>query len=210
MGTGKSSVGRRLARFQHWPRFDTDAMVAPRTGNADEGNFCRCSGKSDSARKSRRYLEKLDAPRPSIIVTGGGTVLRPQNIARLRELGTVVYLTANLTTLLQTAGSAPDRPLLQTENPAETIETAAARAGTILSMRGRLHDRHFVAHPRRKSLHLFGMPLHSASEIKALLHRRALELGFEDCRIASAASAPHAEAFRALAGGRRRRRDGLD
>jgi epoxyqueuosine reductase len=38
--------------------------------------------------------------------------------------------------------------------------------------------------------------LHSASEIKALLHRRALELGFEDCRVASAASPRHTEAFR--------------
>jgi epoxyqueuosine reductase len=37
--------------------------------------------------------------------------------------------------------------------------------------------------------------LHSASEIKALLHRRALELGFDDCRIATAASPRHAEAF---------------
>ena len=67
-------------------------------------------------------MRNFDAARPSIIVTGGGTVLRPQNIARLRVLGTVVYLTANLTTLRKRLARRSDRPLLQTENPAETIE----------------------------------------------------------------------------------------
>ena len=121
MGTGKSSVGRRLARLQHWPRFDTDAIVARELGMPITEIFA-VLGEERFREEESALLEKLDAPRPSIIVTGGGTVLRPQNIARLRVLGTVVYLTANLTTLRKRLARRSDRPLLQTENPAETIE----------------------------------------------------------------------------------------
>jgi shikimate kinase len=121
MGTGKSSVGRRLARLQRWPRFDTDAIVARELGMPIMEIFT-VLGEERFREEESTLLEKLDATRPSIIVTGGGTVLRPRNIARLRELGTVVCLTANLTTLRKRLARRSNRPVLQTENPAETIE----------------------------------------------------------------------------------------
>ena len=121
MGTGKSSVGRRLARLQHWPSFDTDAIVARELGMPIMEIFT-VLGEERFREEESALLEKLDATRPSIIVTGGGTVLRPPNISRLRELGTVVWLTANLATLRRRLARRSDRPLLQTENRAETIE----------------------------------------------------------------------------------------
>ncbi len=67
-------------------------------------------------------LEKLDASEPAIIVTGGGAILRPENIKRLHELGTVVCLTAEMATLVERLGRRSDRPLLQTADPAATVE----------------------------------------------------------------------------------------
>jgi shikimate kinase len=121
MGAGKSSVGRRLARLQRWPRFDTDAIVRRELGMPIMEIFTAL-GEERFREAESAVLEKLEADRRSIIVTGGGAVLRPRNVVSLRELGTVVCLTADLTTLRKRLARRSDRPLLQTENP-EAMET---------------------------------------------------------------------------------------
>ncbi len=121
MGTGKSSVGRRLARATGWPRFDTDQIIATGFGMSITEIFAKL-GEKEFREEESMVLEKLDAEHPSIIVTGGGVVLRPKNVARLHELGTVVCLTANLPTLLRRLARRSHRPLLETENRAETVK----------------------------------------------------------------------------------------
>jgi len=122
MGTGKSSVGRRLARTIGCPRFDTDQMIATALGMSITKIFDRL-GEERFREEEAAVLEKLDAAQPSIIVTGGGVVLRAKNVERLRELGTVVCLTADLPTLLKRLARRSHRPLLQTENRVETVQT---------------------------------------------------------------------------------------
>lgn len=122
MGTGKSSVGRRLAHVLGCPRFDTDQMIATALGMPITKIFSGL-GEERFREEETAVLEKLDASEPSIIVTGGGVVLRPKNVARLHELGTVVCLTADLPTLLERLSRRTHRPLLQTENRAETVQT---------------------------------------------------------------------------------------
>jgi shikimate kinase len=122
MGTGKSSVGRRLAQIIGCPRFDTDQMIATALGMPITKIFARL-GEERFREEETAVLEKLDAAQPSIIVTGGGVVLRAKNIERLRELGTVVCLTADLPTLLKRLARRSHRPLLQTENRVETVQT---------------------------------------------------------------------------------------
>jgi len=62
-------------------------------------------------------LRKLSPDRPAIIVTGGGIVLRKENVDLLKQLGTVVWLGADEATLFERASRRNDRPLLQRENP---------------------------------------------------------------------------------------------
>ena len=120
MATGKSSVGRRLARATGWPRFDTDQMIATALGMPITRIFAR-RGEEDFREEESLVLQNLKAGERSIIVTGGGVVLRPKNVQRLRELGTVVCLTADLQTLLKRLARRSHRPLLQTENRAQTV-----------------------------------------------------------------------------------------
>lgn len=122
MGTGKSSVGRRLARTTGSPRFDTDQMIATALKMPITKIFARL-GEERFREEETTVLEKLEAAQPSIIVTGGGVVLRAKNIERLHELGTVVCLTADLPTLLKRLARRSHRPLLQTENRVETVQT---------------------------------------------------------------------------------------
>ena len=62
-------------------------------------------------------LRKLAPDRPAIIVTGGGIVLRTENVDLLKQLGTVLWLRASETTLFERASRRNDRPLLQNEDP---------------------------------------------------------------------------------------------
>lgn len=122
MGTGKSSVGRRLALATGWPRFDIDQMIATALGMSITTIFARL-GEEEFREAESSALEKLDARKAAIVVTGGGVVLRPKNVARLHELGTVVCLTANLPTLMRRLARRSHRPLLETEDRATTVKT---------------------------------------------------------------------------------------
>ena len=121
MGTGKSSVGRCLANLLGWPVFDTDAMIAEAVGMPVAEIFSKL-GEERFRMEETSALERIQPAGRSIIVTGGGALLRPHNIVRLRELGTVVCLTADWPTLCERLKPVGNRPLLQSENPDATIE----------------------------------------------------------------------------------------
>ena len=66
-------------------------------------------------------LRSLSAEEPAIIVTGGGIVLRSENLDLLKRLGAVVWLDADEATLRTRIDRLSDRPLLQTANPEATL-----------------------------------------------------------------------------------------
>jgi len=66
-------------------------------------------------------LRSLSAEEPAIIVTGGGVVLRSENVDLLKLLGAVVWLDADEITLRTRIDRLSDRPLLQTANPEATL-----------------------------------------------------------------------------------------
>ena len=119
MGTGKSSVGRALAQRTGLPRYDTDQMIAARFGLSVADIFARY-GEVTFREAESEALTQLPAFR-SVIVTGGGAVLREGHVEMIRRLGKVVQLTAEIDTLFERLSRRP-RPLLQTENPRATIE----------------------------------------------------------------------------------------
>ena len=120
MGSGKSSVGRLLARKLNWPRFDTDEMVAAELGRSIPTIFAKM-GEARFRDEETAALARLEIGPAAVIVTGGGIILRPENVRRLKALGTVVWLTAGLAVLQERLARRKDRPLLQTADPAATI-----------------------------------------------------------------------------------------
>ena len=66
-------------------------------------------------------LRSLSAEEPAIIVTGGGIVLRSENVDLLKRLGAVTWLDADEVTLRTRIDRLSDRPLLQTVNPEATL-----------------------------------------------------------------------------------------
>jgi shikimate kinase len=116
MGAGKSSVGRCLQRRTGLARLDTDEMVAKQFGISIREIF-ETYGEERFRDAETEALVKLSPDRPTIIVTGGGSVLRPENVDFLKRLGTIVWLNADAATLFERALRRNDRPLLQNENP---------------------------------------------------------------------------------------------
>ena len=98
MGAGKSSVGRTLARITGLSRFDTDEMVAGRFGLTIPEIFAS-HGEETFREAETVALRELSKKSQTIVVTGGGIVLRPENVTLLQELGTIVYLSADEETL---------------------------------------------------------------------------------------------------------------
>jgi shikimate kinase len=116
MGAGKSSVGRSLQRQSGLARLDTDEMLAAEFGMSIAQIFEK-HGQEKFRDAETEVLRKLAPDRPAIIVTGGGIVLRTENVDLLKGVGTIVWLAADEAILFERAARRDHRPLLQKENP---------------------------------------------------------------------------------------------
>ena len=116
MGAGKSAVGRELAARVKWPRFDTDEMIRQRFGSSIPEIFAKYGEETfrEAETDALRSLRHVEA---DIIVTGGGIVLRDENVQLLRALAMTIWLHADEEILWQRASRRSNRPLLQTPNP---------------------------------------------------------------------------------------------
>ncbi|HEY2711782.1 MAG TPA: shikimate kinase [Chthoniobacterales bacterium] len=120
MGTGKSSVGELLAERLDWPLFDIDSMIEKKL-KMPIGEIFSALGEEYFRDEESDILQRL-MPTRSVIVTGGGMVLRRSNVVRLRELGTVVCLTSDVIDLQKRLLHQSDRPLLEVKDPRQAIE----------------------------------------------------------------------------------------
>jgi 3-dehydroquinate synthase len=127
-GSGKSTVGRRVAEILGWPLVDTDAIVARRAGRSVEEIFAQ-EGEAAFRRMERLAVREAAATRPAVIATGGGVVLDTGSMAALRRRGVIVSLAATPEALLARVG--PDgggRPLLGPDPAARVAALATERA----------------------------------------------------------------------------------
>lgn len=120
MGAGKSSVGRCLERRTGLRRFDTDESVSRQFGKSIPEIFSE-SGEQEFRQAEADTLARLNPPHPLVIVTGGGIVLREENIQHLKRLGIVIWLDADEETLFERASRRGNRPLLQTADPRSSL-----------------------------------------------------------------------------------------
>jgi len=114
MGSGKTSVGRLLAKRTGWPYADNDELLlqlvgkAPRELLSEDGEAVLRESESAALRMG------LATPEPSIVSAAGGTILDPQNRRDLRPAGLVVWLKAGPAAIHQRATGAAHRAWLDT------------------------------------------------------------------------------------------------
>jgi shikimate kinase len=119
MGSGKSTVGKRLAARLDRPFVDADHALEEALGRTI-GEVFAAEGEAWFRDEEARHLEHLLAePTPQVVAAGGGVVLRPENRERLqRDDVTVVWLRAEPAFLASRAEAKPHRPLLASGAPA--------------------------------------------------------------------------------------------
>ncbi len=119
MGAGKSAAGRVLAERSGLPLRETDELVSARTGRTITQLFAE-EGEAAFRDAESAVIHAL-AAEPAIVVTGGGAILRPENVACFRRLGQVVHLTADPEILFGRVSGETTRPLLLGENSRATF-----------------------------------------------------------------------------------------
>jgi shikimate kinase len=124
MGAGKTTVGRALARKLNKQFIDTDHEVEARTGVSIPVIF-EIEGEASFRQREAEVICDLTAQTDIVLATGGGAILDPVNREFLKTRGTVIYLRASVSSILQRTSHDKNRPLLQTPNPRERIEQLA-------------------------------------------------------------------------------------
>ncbi|HLK10666.1 MAG TPA: shikimate kinase [Candidatus Binatia bacterium] len=127
MATGKSEVGRRLARALGRPFVDTDGLVEAAAGRSVAEVFAR-DGEAAFRAREREAVERACAVPDAVVATGGGTLLDPENRRRLTAGGLIICLTAAPEVVLERAGDPASRPLLANTNGARLERVRALMA----------------------------------------------------------------------------------
>jgi shikimate kinase len=120
MGSGKSAVGRHLARILRFFFHDSDADIESRTG-VDIAFIFEKEGEAGFRLRERESIERLTGLTGVVIATGGGAVIHAENRRMLAERGTVVYLETSVGQQLERTRHGRHRPLLNDTDPEEKL-----------------------------------------------------------------------------------------
>ena len=116
MGSGKTAVGKQLARLLHLHFYDSDAEIEHRCG-VDIPYIFEKEGEAGFREREREVIDSLTQMQDVIVATGGGAVLSPYNREHLASRGRVVYLQTSVEQQLERTRHGRQRPLLYTEDP---------------------------------------------------------------------------------------------
>ncbi len=116
MGAGKTSVGKRLKEITGMEMVDTDDMIEEDAGMVISKIFEKF-GEPHFRELEKKAVARASALENHIIVTGGGAVLKKENVENLRKKGKIVYLYAPATVLYERIKDETHRPLLQVDDP---------------------------------------------------------------------------------------------
>jgi shikimate kinase len=145
-GSGKSSIGRRLAPRLGLPFVDADAEIEAAADMSIPDMFAK-HGEAYFRAGEARVIARLLDEGPSVIATGGGALLNAGTRSLIRERAVSVWLKAEIPILMRRVRRKSDRPLLQGENPEEKLkellaqrEPIYAQADIIITSREGPHD----------------------------------------------------------------------
>lgn len=121
-GSGKSTIGRSLAKTLQLTFVDADHALTARTGVAIATIF-ELEGETGFRQRETSLIAELCASENTLVATGGGAVLSPVNRQLLHQTGVVIYLKAKLEDLWTRTKNDSKRPLLRAENPRAALSS---------------------------------------------------------------------------------------
>ena len=121
MGAGKTTLGKVLARKLGYAFIDSDHEIEAQTG-ARIAHIFEIEGEASFRQREQRMLEQLVQRPQTVLATGGGVVLLPENRTLLKAHPPVIYLCASPEKLWERTRHDRSRPLLQTEDPSARLQ----------------------------------------------------------------------------------------
>jgi shikimate kinase len=132
MGVGKSTIGRRLANRLDLPFVDADHEIEKAASLTINEIFSRY-GEAHFRDGERRVIRRLFDGRPKIIATGGGAFINDATREMMLARATVIWLDADIKTLVERVNRKNDRPLLRDGDPGEILTRLASERNAIYS-----------------------------------------------------------------------------
>jgi len=156
MGSGKTTIGRHLAKLFGLEFYDSDQELERLTG-ASVSLIFDLEGEAGFRVRENQLLKQLTARKGVLIATGGGTVCNAENRRLLRSHGLVVYLKTSIENQLKRLNKDKSRPLLQADDRTQ-------RLGDLAEVRNPLYDAtaDLVFSARNSSVYATAQALHAA------------------------------------------------
>ena len=145
-GSGKTTVGRQLARRLQLPFVDSDHVLESRLGCSIKEYF-EHEGEDRFRDAEQQVIDDLTVGNSCVLSTGGGAVLRSANRQHLSERGQVVYLNSHPEELFRRLKRDSTRPLLQVADPLGKLRDLYAQRDTLYR-----ETAHFVIETGRPSV----------------------------------------------------------
>lgn len=123
-GSGKTAVGKQLARDTGLKFLDSDQEIEKRTG-VEIAYIFEKEGEGGFREREQDMISELSFLEGAIVATGGGAVLAAANRERLAASGVVVYLKTGVKEQLRRTGRSRNRPLLNRDDPRRVLEEMA-------------------------------------------------------------------------------------
>ncbi len=120
MGTGKSSVGKRLAERLGYDFVDLDDLIEAEA-HLPIAEIFATRGETAFRAMEREMVARVSGRERCVIATGGGAIVESRNLELLRRTGVVIALTASAEVILSRVGSGGDRPMLWGADPRRRV-----------------------------------------------------------------------------------------
>lgn len=122
MGSGKSSIGKKLSRMIKFDFIDTDNMIETKTG-VDIPTIFEHEGEQGFRLRESKILKEISNINNTVIGTGGGIIISEKNREIIKNLGFVVHLTASIKELVYRTEHDKNRPLMNNVDAENKIKT---------------------------------------------------------------------------------------
>ena len=120
MATGKSTIGKRLSERMHFRFLDMDALIEKETGTTIPEIFAT-RGEPAFRALEDGLVDRIAGWTGYVVATGGGTIVNPKNLQKLKDCGVVISLKADIQTILLRTGKEDTRPMLKGGDKLERI-----------------------------------------------------------------------------------------
>lgn len=121
MGTGKTAVGKELAKKKKWQFVDLDELIELREKRTIADIFAK-EGEPYFRRIEKLVLKEVSKEKKFVVACGGGIVINKDNIKIMKDTGIIICLTAAPGVILKRTSGCPHRPLLNVTEPKKQVE----------------------------------------------------------------------------------------